>query len=525
MQITENTKHTLVEVKKQFHEGEIQILDYLRKSQDFISSYEIAADTQLHGGVTIANNILFKLEKEGIAFRDRFDKWQLCKGRRKKLEETEEQDKNLIAKEKANNTNSPLLLLPSDNNNSDKTLSSSENDLKENTCSNERTPISTFQEGNTTLAKVADLKEYPLNGKIYTGNNFAYLFPKIKESQHIEPLIINPYGIVIGGNTRLKCAQKLTWSKVEVIVRHYKSELEEKQAFLRDNETRQKTTEEKVREGRLYKEIETIKARLRQSSSIDDGNMPSLELNSAQVTAKRNPQVRDLVAQKVGMKRDTYDKADKVVDKFDELIERGYYGVSEDLRTTLNKKSTNAAHNKVKKFKKIEKIMGKLDKNDPTYQELENILINEDIKAAIEFTERYNLEVKNRLNQIQVGDVVRIVTGTDKAYFGQWGVVISCSDSREFNCDVLIYQQELKGMYKIELNPIKLSEQQKKEALDLMHRLRALWIVLEHMPDEQPLRDFLKGISSRSTPTITEIENAALGAIEKHLINKTFDRS
>ncbi|MDJ0718133.1 MAG: hypothetical protein QNJ54_28560, partial [Prochloraceae cyanobacterium] len=172
-------EQTRAKSQKKLNAIKPKILNYLKSLEEecFICAVKLAGDLDLE--VSIAKNVLFELEKEGKAIRDCLDKekWKLAPTGRSSKEETKKQDPNLLAKEKANNTNSSLLLLPSD-----KTPSSSENSLKENTHTNDRIPISTFQEGNTTLAKVADLKEYPLNGKIYTGNNFAYLFPKIKES-------------------------------------------------------------------------------------------------------------------------------------------------------------------------------------------------------------------------------------------------------------------------------------------------------------------------------------------------------
>ncbi len=107
------------------------------------------------------------------------------------------------------------------------------------------------------------------------------------------------------------------------------------------------------------------------------------------INKKRNPQVREIVAKRIGMSHDTYSKGGKIIDKAKELEERGYSGAAKDLNLALNK-STNAGNNKLKELSEIEKIMSELEKNnDENLADLEYVLKHQNIGDALELTKQW----------------------------------------------------------------------------------------------------------------------------------------
>ena len=202
------------------------------------------------------------------------------------------------------------------------------------------------------LKNPRELIPHPINSSIYGENeDVSDLVERIKESDWIETIVATPDGKIISGNRRVKAALILDWNLVEVEIRHFDSELEEIEALLLENQYRQKTTEQQVREGQQWEQIEREKARQRQSEGakstnqkLEKGDQETLRVNLPQASFGRT---RDKVAEKVGMKGSSYERAKKVIEKIDALSNSNP-AEAEKLRRLLNKKSVNSAYKKMK---------------------------------------------------------------------------------------------------------------------------------------------------------------------------------
>ena len=163
------------------------------------------------------------------------------------------------------------------------------------------------------LIAVDLLDIHPLNTSIYgEEEDLALLANTINATGWIEPLLITPrvgrYR-VISGNSRLKVCRKLEIKEVYCDVKIFVSEAEEIKALLAGNVAREKSIEQKVREGWLWEKIEREEARERQKTSKNlPENFPG-----------GKGDVRDIVAKRVGLgSGKTYEHAAAAVKELDE---------------------------------------------------------------------------------------------------------------------------------------------------------------------------------------------------------------
>ncbi|MBW4628982.1 MAG: ParB N-terminal domain-containing protein [Brasilonema octagenarum HA4186-MV1] len=192
------------------------------------------------------------------------------------------------------------------------------------------------------------LQPHSRNSSIYGENeDITELVRLIRHSQWVRPLVITKEGTIISGHRRWKAVLELGWKTVPVEVREFPDEITELQTLLLENANRSKTTEQKVREGKAWFEIESKAAKKRmseggkKSASGDKGmeNFPYLCLSSTKGTT------RDRLAQRVGIGSGrTYAKASKVVEFIDQQACLGNLQEAEELRQLLNTKSIDAAY-------------------------------------------------------------------------------------------------------------------------------------------------------------------------------------
>ena len=193
--------------------------------------------------------------------------------------------------------------------------------------------------------EVGRLTPHPRNAGIYGDENIDELAERIQTSGGwIKPLVITSNGIIISGHRRWKAAQKLGLRTVPVEVRGFANESEELEALLLENVTREKTAEQKTREGNVWDEIEDKKARTRQGQRSD-------LLTSGKIFPEVDPtttepiRARDVVAARVGFGTGrTYDKARQIVATADDLRAAGDAPKADALLSVLNNQSVDAAH-------------------------------------------------------------------------------------------------------------------------------------------------------------------------------------
>lgn len=103
---------------------------------------------------------------------------------------------------------------------------------------------------------VENLKPYPRNTSIYgIEEDDSRLESTIRATGWVKPLLANTKGEVLGGNRRLRLCKKMGKEKVLVEVREFGGELAEMAVLLADNEVRDKSREQRVREGLEWKAL------------------------------------------------------------------------------------------------------------------------------------------------------------------------------------------------------------------------------------------------------------------------------
>jgi ParB-like chromosome segregation protein Spo0J len=188
---------------------------------------------------------------------------------------------------------------------------------------------------------VKELKPHPQNIEIYGEEDIEELANRIKESGWIKPLVIKSDGTVISGHRRLKACLLLGIEEVEYEAIYFNNKNEELERLLLENESREKTTYQKIQEGKFWEDVIKEKARLRKLSTL---NNQSVEVeNSPQREKEEVGKTRDIVAKKIGLgSGKTYETAKKIVKEIDKLKDEGKEKNSDFLKTVLNETGNGA---------------------------------------------------------------------------------------------------------------------------------------------------------------------------------------
>lgn len=198
---------------------------------------------------------------------------------------------------------------------------------------------------NTMEMKVSDLKPHPKNEEIYGANeDVSDLVQKIKKSGRVHTMTVNSKGVVLAGHRRLKACLELGIETVNVEVADFDTPEEEIEFIVLDNYQREKTVEQKAKEARVLKEVETKLAEIRRRST--QNNKTAKKLAEVPNSAHQDNQgkSRDIVAQNVGLRSGhEVDRAITAVNKIDELKKAGRVEDAELIRGVLNNRSVSAA--------------------------------------------------------------------------------------------------------------------------------------------------------------------------------------
>lgn len=208
----------------------------------------------------------------------------------------------------------------------------------------------------TTYQQVSPntLRPHPHNTLIYGDEDVSLLAKQIAESGWVSPLLITPERIIISGHRRWKASLQLGLERIPVEVKEFNDSVAELEALLLSNATRNKKTEQKVREAELWRDIETAQAKQRQIDLA--GNRPNAkpDLSENFRTGSSKPQkgrTVDRLAARVGLGSGrTYEKAAKVVRTIDLLSkDRQNTSYANALRQILNEQSVNGAYQLLRK--------------------------------------------------------------------------------------------------------------------------------------------------------------------------------
>jgi ParB/RepB/Spo0J family partition protein len=182
----------------------------------------------------------------------------------------------------------------------------------------------------TKFINITELKHHPKNHFIYGENeDISDLIESLEQFGQTRPIIVNKNNEILSGNRRTLSAKAIGMTLLECEVREFETLEEELEFLLIENVQRAKSTEQKVREAQLWKDIESAKAKARQKGK--------------KVKAEETGTTRDAVAKRVGLGSGyNYQKAEKIVNAIDEFIKNGESFKANSLRESLNK-SVNKA--------------------------------------------------------------------------------------------------------------------------------------------------------------------------------------
>ena len=196
--------------------------------------------------------------------------------------------------------------------------------------------------------KVADLKPHPKNEEIYGANeDVSDLVEKIKKSGRVHTMTVNSNGVVLAGHRRLKACIELGIETVNAEVVDFDTPEEEVEFIVLDNHQREKTVEQKAKEARVLKEVESKLAEKRLSilgATGGRGNKKGVPDSAQGLEEEKKGKARDIVAKNVGLRSGhEVDRAITAVNKIEELRKAGRVEDAELIRGVLNNRSVSAA--------------------------------------------------------------------------------------------------------------------------------------------------------------------------------------
>ncbi|MCJ7616002.1 MAG: ParB N-terminal domain-containing protein, partial [Desulfobacterales bacterium] len=222
------------------------------------------------------------------------------------------------------------------------------------------------------LKSPKELKPHKTNTQIYgTEIVDADLVESIKNKGILEPIVILEDDTILSGHRRWLAAKELKLERVPCRSMSFSDELDEKEALIEFNRQRSKTYSQRMNEADLLTSVYSERAKKRHSdlSYREHTNKSEAVLTSA--PPKQNDtdvrKTRDIVAEKVGLKKDTYTKVKKV---WDTAKSGDTYAKS--LVEKLDKKevTANEAHNRIKTFQEApEPVKKRIVEEDMTAKE------------------------------------------------------------------------------------------------------------------------------------------------------------
>jgi len=209
---------------------------------------------------------------------------------------------------------------------------------------------------------ISKLKPHPMNKDIYGEENIKELAEQIKKSNIITNLIVNQDNIIISGHRRYYACVSLGKKELPCEKITFSNENEELERLLLENQYRDKSTYQKMKEAEVWEVIEKEKARQRQS-----GGQGGILLTDNVPEANKG-EVREILAEKVGIgSGKTYDRAKSAVKKIDNLKKQGNEKDAEFLKTVLNESARGASD------------LAELDSLEDISEEIKKQVINKEI--------------------------------------------------------------------------------------------------------------------------------------------------
>lgn len=344
----------------------------------------------------------------------------------------------------------------------------------------------------------SQLMPHPQNSVIYGDEDVTELIELIRQSGWVKPIICNQSYTIISGHRRWKAALRLELESVLVEVREFPDKLAELEALLLENASRFKTTEQKVREGLAWAEVEKEKARERQRTAAQQTNQ-KLGRETGQTLPENFPEAskgeaRDHIASRVGLGSGrTYSKAAKVVSQIDEEANLGHLEIAQTLRKVLNEQSIDAAHTLLKKAPEERQAIANLIANG----EAKSIFHAKQVIRQNNYTEFSNRSQDQSPSQFQVGDLVFVdidrceaASPQEKKWNGFWGIVAQIGEMGSLAVNV---GSESLRLFSRDLKPIDLPSKDLRDVVSRLLKLRSLELdeIEERMLDVIQKREWL----------------------------------
>ncbi len=205
------------------------------------------------------------------------------------------------------------------------------------------------------MVNIDKLKPHPMNAEIYGDEDVTDLIAQIVASgKIINPIKIKDDYTIISGHRRWQAANALDMQEIPCEYVSFDSDEEELAALVMFNYQRQKTNEQKTREGMLLEETLRDESALRRISTLKQNQShPEVDSESTSEAAGSFPvsedsksekgKTRDIVAEaiKIGSGR-SFDRMKAVIGEVDKLKEDGKADDANLLIQVLNKSPTTA---------------------------------------------------------------------------------------------------------------------------------------------------------------------------------------
>jgi N6-adenosine-specific RNA methylase IME4/ParB-like chromosome segregation protein Spo0J len=170
------------------------------------------------------------------------------------------------------------------------------------------------------------LKPHKENVEIYGSETVdTDLAESIKQKGILEPIVIKDDNTILSGHRRWLAAKSIGLDKVPCRTISFNDDLDELESLIEFNRQREKTFTQRMKEAERLKIIESERAKIRQVAELkqykNTENTVSATLRERK-EEENNGKTSNAVAEKVGMKARTYEKAAKVWEKAKEGDEK-----------------------------------------------------------------------------------------------------------------------------------------------------------------------------------------------------------
>lgn len=203
--------------------------------------------------------------------------------------------------------------------------------------------------------KPGDLEDFGLQQEIYGTEELPQDFIDSIKAGIVVPIVAAEVGdryVTLAGHRRKRGAVICELNTVPCIVYTGLSELDMQKMFLRSNEQREKTNEQKIREGEAWERIFAVEAETARHANLNQ-NSESARYTPGRVSGKhaRKGESADRAGEMVGISGDTLKRGKPVIAAIDQAAAAGDTEKAETLRTTLNTDGVKTAARKVAETK------------------------------------------------------------------------------------------------------------------------------------------------------------------------------